>query len=92
MECDRSPGIELESQLKDYICTLCKQGEGDQTQSCDVMDTSELIPEPASIAGNQMQSYIYKILTSKALADASLRLLWISHSDSVAFILSFIKW
>lgn len=75
MECDRSPGIELESQLKDYICTLCKQGEGDQTQSCDVMDTSELIPEPASIAGNRMQSYIYKILTSKALADASLRLL-----------------
>ncbi|OPJ85286.1 hypothetical protein AV530_011731 [Patagioenas fasciata monilis] len=49
VECDRSPGSELESQLKDYVCTLCKQGEGDQTQSCDVMDTSELIPEPDSI-------------------------------------------
>ncbi|XP_062424789.1 histone-lysine N-methyltransferase 2C isoform X2 [Rhea pennata] len=50
IECDRSPDSELESQLKDYICTLCKQGEGDQIQSCDVMDTSELIPEPDSIA------------------------------------------
>ncbi|XP_010123395.1 PREDICTED: uncharacterized protein LOC104483346, partial [Chlamydotis macqueenii] len=49
IECDRSPGNELESQLKDYVCTLCKQGEGDQTQSCDVMDTSELIPEPEGV-------------------------------------------
>ncbi|XP_075602786.1 histone-lysine N-methyltransferase 2C isoform X10 [Balearica regulorum gibbericeps] len=57
IECDRCPGSELESQLKEYICTLCKQGEGDQTQSCDVMDTSELIPEPDSITArtNEME-------------------------------------
>ncbi|XP_010139298.1 PREDICTED: histone-lysine N-methyltransferase 2C-like [Buceros rhinoceros silvestris] len=57
VECDRSPGSELESQLKDYICTLCKQGEGDQSQSCDIMDTSELIPEPDNITActNEME-------------------------------------
>ncbi|XP_017695715.1 PREDICTED: histone-lysine N-methyltransferase 2C-like, partial [Lepidothrix coronata] len=57
IECDRSPGSELESQLKDYICTLCRQGEGDHTQSCDVMNTSELIPEPDSITActNEME-------------------------------------
>jgi len=60
IECDRSPGGELESQLKDYICTLCKQGEGDQTQSCDVMDTSELIPEPGSITGNQTSALYFQ--------------------------------
>ncbi|XP_009866385.1 PREDICTED: histone-lysine N-methyltransferase 2C-like, partial [Apaloderma vittatum] len=49
IECDRSPGSELESQLKDYVCTLCKQGEGDQTQPCDLMDTSELIPGPDGV-------------------------------------------
>ncbi|KYO46958.1 histone-lysine N-methyltransferase 2D isoform E [Alligator mississippiensis] len=57
IECDKPPGNELDSQLKDYMCPLCKQGEGDQTQPCDVMDTCELVPESGSMTActNEME-------------------------------------
>ncbi|XP_042715177.2 histone-lysine N-methyltransferase 2C isoform X7 [Chrysemys picta bellii] len=59
IECDKPPGNELDSQLKDYICTLCKQleGEVDQTQPCDLMQTSGLIPESCSVTActNEME-------------------------------------
>ncbi|XP_075778908.1 histone-lysine N-methyltransferase 2C isoform X10 [Pelodiscus sinensis] len=51
IECDKPPGNEEDSQLKDYICTLCKQVEGeiDQTQPCDLMQTSGLTAESGSM-------------------------------------------
>ncbi|EMP36115.1 Histone-lysine N-methyltransferase MLL3 [Chelonia mydas] len=58
IECDKPPGNELDSQLKDYICTLCKQlEEVDQTQPCDLMQTSGLIPESVSVTActNEME-------------------------------------
>uniref|UniRef100_A0A8D0HQW0 Uncharacterized protein n=1 Tax=Sphenodon punctatus TaxID=8508 RepID=A0A8D0HQW0_SPHPU len=57
IECDKPSDNELDSQLKDYICSLCKhvEGEGDQIQSCDVIESSELVPEAVTACTNEME-------------------------------------
>ncbi|XP_062982276.1 histone-lysine N-methyltransferase 2C isoform X3 [Elgaria multicarinata webbii] len=47
IECDKPPDNELDVQLKEYICSLCKhlEVEEEQAQSCDVMGTAQLLPE-----------------------------------------------
>ncbi|XP_066483648.1 histone-lysine N-methyltransferase 2C isoform X3 [Tiliqua scincoides] len=50
IECDKPPDNELDTQLKEYICTLCKNSEGEEVhvQPCDVMETAQLLAEPST--------------------------------------------
>ncbi|XP_063159425.1 histone-lysine N-methyltransferase 2C isoform X3 [Candoia aspera] len=45
--CDKPPDNELDIQLKEYVCSLCKHSDVEQehTQICDVMDPDQLLPE-----------------------------------------------
>ncbi|XP_054847651.1 histone-lysine N-methyltransferase 2C isoform X2 [Eublepharis macularius] len=47
IECDKPPDNELDVQLKEYICSLCKHSEGDGVHSlpCDAVETAQLLPE-----------------------------------------------
>ncbi|XP_061443616.1 histone-lysine N-methyltransferase 2C isoform X3 [Rhineura floridana] len=50
IECDKPPDSELDTQLKEYICSLCKhlEAEEEHAQPCDVIDTAQLLPEAST--------------------------------------------
>uniref|UniRef100_A0A8C6ZD04 KMT2D methyltransferase n=1 Tax=Nothoprocta perdicaria TaxID=30464 RepID=A0A8C6ZD04_NOTPE len=70
VECDGSPGSELEAQLKEYICTLCKQGDGEPAHMGDMMDTSDLAPEPD--AGRMQHHFPWHIFPNIDVTGTSL--------------------
>lgn len=47
IECDKPPDNDLDTQLKEYICSLCKHSEGEEvhSQPCEIMETAQLLPE-----------------------------------------------
>ncbi|XP_044280541.1 histone-lysine N-methyltransferase 2C isoform X5 [Varanus komodoensis] len=47
IECDKPPDNELDEQLKDYVCSLCKhlEVEEEHAQSCDIMEIAKVHPE-----------------------------------------------
>ncbi|XP_060638587.2 histone-lysine N-methyltransferase 2C isoform X4 [Anolis sagrei] len=57
IDCDRSPSNELDSHLKEYICSLCKHSivEEECALSCDAMETAQLLPEPDTGCADEME-------------------------------------
>uniref|UniRef100_A0ABM5GMV7 [histone H3]-lysine(4) N-methyltransferase n=1 Tax=Pogona vitticeps TaxID=103695 RepID=A0ABM5GMV7_9SAUR len=53
IECDKPSDNELDIQLKEYICSLCKHSvEEEHAQSCDVMETVQIVTDPGK---NEME-------------------------------------
>ncbi|XP_053116149.1 histone-lysine N-methyltransferase 2C isoform X3 [Hemicordylus capensis] len=57
IECDKPPDNELDTQLKEYTCTLCKHSgvEEIHVQLCDVMGTTQLLPEASTVCADEME-------------------------------------
>ncbi|XP_077158924.1 histone-lysine N-methyltransferase 2C isoform X5 [Paroedura picta] len=57
IECDKPPDNDLDVQLKEYICSLCKHSEGEEvhSQSCDIVETAQLLPEAGTVCADEME-------------------------------------